>query len=62
MWDARRKAVWLSAGLILGTFVSYQDSFDDDGTFVLPFFLFMESLVVIIITVFFFIYSRKQKS
>lgn len=60
MWDARRKAVWVAAGLILGTFVSYQDSFDEDGTFVLRFFLFMESLVVIIISVLFYIYSRRK--
>ena len=60
MWDARRKAVWVSAGLILGTFVSYQDSFDEDGRFILPFFLFMEALVMIIIAVLFYIYSRKK--
>lgn len=60
MWDARRKAVWVSAGLILGTFVSYQDSFDEDGHFILPFFLFMEALVVTIIAVLFYIYSRKK--
>jgi hypothetical protein len=60
MWDARRKAVWIAAGLILGTFVSYQDSIDEDGRFVLRFFLFMESLVVIIISVLFYIYSRRK--
>ncbi|HKZ01633.1 MAG TPA: hypothetical protein VJ180_05305 [Pyrinomonadaceae bacterium] len=50
----------MSAGLILGTFVSYQDSFDENGRFILPFFLFMEALVVTIIAVLFYIYSRKK--
>lgn len=60
VWDAKRQMIWLVAGLALGTFVAYQDSHDEDGTFVLSFFLFMETLVLIIIGVLFYIYSRKS--
>ncbi len=60
MWDTKRQIIWLAAGLTLGTLVAYQDSFDEDGRFVWRFFVFMESLVLIIITVLFYIYSRKK--
>lgn len=60
MWDWKRQLIWLVAGLLLGTLVAYQDSFDEDGTFVTSFFIFMESLVVIIIVVLFYLYSRKK--
>lgn len=59
-WDAKRQFIWLAAGLVLGTLVAYQDSFDEDGTFVPRFFVFMESLVLIIIALLFFIYSRRK--
>lgn len=60
MWDTKRQLIWLTAGLALGTFVAYQDSFDEDGTFVPRFFVFMESLVLIIILVLFYLYSRRK--
>ena len=46
--------------MLLGTFVAYSDAHDEDGTFVPRFFIFMESLVLIIIAVLFYIYSRKK--
>ena len=60
MWDWKRQLIWVAAGLLLGTLVAYQDSFDEDGTFVPSFFIFMESLVLIIIGVLFYLYSRKK--
>ncbi len=60
MWDAKRQFIWLAAGLTLGTLVAYSDAHDEDGTFVPSFFIFMESLVLIIIAILFFIYSRKR--
>jgi len=60
VWDKKRQLVWLAGGLILGTWVSYSDSFNDDGTFVPRFFIFMESLVLLIMGVLFWIYSRKK--
>ena len=61
MWDWKRQLIWVAAGLLLGTLVAYQDSFDEDGTFVPRFFIFMESLVLIIIAVLFYLYSRKKR-
>ena len=60
MWDAKRQFIWLAAGLVLGTSVAYADARDEDGTFVPRFFIFMESLVLIIIASLFYIYSRKK--
>ncbi len=60
MWDWKRQLIWLAAGLALGTLVAYQDSFDEDGTFVPRFFVVMESLVLIIIVVLFYLYSRRK--
>ena len=60
MWDRKRQLIWLGAGLLLGTFVAYSDAHDEDGTFVPRFFIFMESLVLIIIATLFYIYSRRK--
>lgn len=59
-WDTKRQFIWLAAGIALGTFVAYQDAYDEDGTFVPRFFIFMETLVLIIISVLFYIYSRRK--
>ena len=60
MWDAKRQFIWVAAGVILGTFVAYSDAHDEDGTFVPRFFVFMESLVLGIIALLFYLYSRKK--
>ena len=61
MWDTKRQFIWLAAGLVLGTFVSWSDAHDEDGVFVPRFFIFMESLILIIIATLFYIYSRKKQ-
>jgi len=61
MWDAKRQLIWLAAGLALGTFVAYQDSYTEDGIFVPRFVIFMDTLVLIIILTLFYIYSRKKR-
>lgn len=61
MWDAKRQFIWLAAGIALGTFVAFTDAHDEDGTFVPRFFIFMESLVLGIIALLFYLYSRKSK-
>jgi hypothetical protein len=61
MWDAKRQLIWLVAGVALGTFVAYSDAHTDDGEFSPHFFVFMESLVLGIIALLFFLYSRKKK-
>ena len=60
VWDAKRQFIWLAAGLIVGTFVAFSDAHDEDGTFVPRFFVFMESLVLGIIALLFYYYSRKK--
>ena len=59
MWDTKRQLIWLAAGLVVGSFVLYQDSFDEDGRFSLRFFLFLETLLVLIISVMFYLYSKR---
>jgi hypothetical protein len=61
MWDAKRQFIWLAGGLALGTLIAYQDAHTEDGTFVPRFFVFMESMVLVIITTLFYIYSRKKR-
>jgi len=61
MWDAKRQFIWLAGGVALGTFIAYQDSYTEDGIFSPRFFIFMEGLVLIIITTLFYIYSRKKR-
>jgi hypothetical protein len=61
MWDAKRQFIWLAAGLALGTFVAYSDAHTEAGIFVPRFFVFMESLVLIIVTILFYIYSKKNR-
>jgi len=59
MWDKKRQLAWILGGLIIGTYISYSDSLDENGKFVLSFFVFMESLVLIIMAVLFWLYSRR---
>jgi flagellar biosynthesis protein FliQ len=61
MWDAKRQFIWLVGGLVVGTLVAFQDAHDEDGQFVPRFFVFMESLVLIIIAGLFYLYSRKKR-
>ncbi len=61
MWDTKRQLIWLVAGIALGTFIAYADSHTDDGEFSPHFFVFMESMVLGIIGVLYFLYSRKSK-
>jgi hypothetical protein len=61
MWDAKRQFIWMAAGVFLGTFVAYSDAHDEDGTFVPRFFFFMESLILGIIALLFYLYSRKKR-
>lgn len=59
MWDKKRQLIWVIGGILIGTYVAYSDSFLDDGTFVLSFFIFMETLVVLIMAGLFYLYSRR---
>jgi len=50
----------LASGIILGTYVAYSDARGEDGIFVPSFFIFMESLVLLIIGGLFYLYSKKR--
>ena len=60
MWDRKRQIIWLTVGLLFGTFSIYPIARDDAGHFDLQYFLQLETLLVAIIAVMFFIYSRKK--
>jgi hypothetical protein len=60
VWNAKRQFIWLVAGISAGTFIVYRDSYED-GHFVPLFFVFMETLLLIIISTMFYIYSKKKR-
>ena len=59
MWDKKRQLIWLIGGSVIGTYVAFSDSFLEDGTFVLSFFVFMEMLILAIMGGLFYFYSRR---
>jgi hypothetical protein len=60
VWDKKRQAIWIIGGLIIGTYISYSDSLDENGKLGIRFFIFMETLIVIIMGVLFWLYSRRK--
>jgi len=59
VWDKKRQLIWLIGGSVIGTYVAFSDSFLEDGTFVLSFFVFMEMLILAIMGGLFYFYSRR---
>ncbi len=59
MWDKKRQLIWIAGGVLMGTYVAYSNAINDEGNFVLSFFIFMESLILIIMAVLFYLYSRR---
>lgn len=60
MWDAKRQTIWLASGITVGTLVIYFDAHDDLGNFEPWVFVFWETILLGIIAVMFYIYSRKS--
>ena len=60
MWDGKRQTIWLVGGFLFGTFALYPIARDDAGRFDPQYFIQLETLLLIIICVMFFIYSRKK--
>lgn len=60
MWDAKRKLIWIVGGVLMGTYVAYSNSITDEGEFSLRFFVFMETLILLIMGGLFYLYSRKS--
>ena len=60
VWDRKRQIVWIVGGLIMGTYIAYSDSLDENGRLGVRFFILMEALVVLIMAGLFYLYSRKK--
>ena len=60
MWDTKRQIIWLVTGITIGTFVIYQDSYDEAGRFDGGMFAVLEILLLAIILTLFYLYSRKK--
>jgi len=58
-WDRKRQVIWILGGLVMGTYIAYSDSLDETGKFGVRFFIFMEALVLLIMVVLFYLYSRR---
>ena len=60
MWDRKRQIIWLGVGLALGTFWLYPLARDDAGRTDWQYFLQLEAILVLVVSVMFFAYSRKK--
>ena len=60
MWDTKRQIIWLATAIILGTFFLFPLGYDEAGRFDWNYFAQLEALLLAIITVMFYIYSRKK--
>ena len=40
-WDRKRQLIWIAGGIVMGTYIAYSDSLDENGNFVWRFFVFM---------------------
>ncbi|HXC70617.1 MAG TPA: hypothetical protein VN644_11605 [Pyrinomonadaceae bacterium] len=61
MWDKKRKFIWIIGGLLMGTYVAYSNSITDEGEFVFSFFVFMETLILVIMGILYYLYSRSHR-
>ena len=59
-WDRKRQLIWIVVGIVMGTYIAYSDSLDENGNFVWRFFVFMEALILLIMTGLLYLYSRKK--
>jgi EamA domain-containing membrane protein RarD len=60
VWDRKRQLIWLGVGLLFGTFSLYPLARDEAGRTDWQYFLQLETLLVVIICVMFYVYSRKS--
>ena len=59
-WDRKRQLIWVAGGMVMGTYIAYSDSLDENGNFGVRFFIFLESLILLIMAGLFYLYSRKK--
>ena len=62
MCDTKRQIIWLVGGISFGTFFIYWDACDDFGRFDPRMFVVLEILLLLIVLVLFYLYSRKKKT
>ncbi len=60
MWDTKRQVIWLVVGISFGTFIVYMDAHDEAGRFEASVFVFWEIILLAIVLILFFLYSRKK--
>ena len=60
-WDRKRQVIWIVGGLVMGTYIAYSDSLDENGKFGVRFFIFLEAVILLIMGGLFYLYSRKGK-
>ena len=60
MWDTKRQIIWLVTGVTFGTIIVYLDARDDAGSFDRSVFVFWEIVLLAIILILFFLYSRRK--
>jgi cbb3-type cytochrome oxidase subunit 3 len=61
MWDAKRQTIWLTTALAIVTFFAYQEAKDDTGRLDFAYFAQLEVVVLIVIAIMFYIYSKQRK-
>jgi len=61
VWDKKRKLIWIIGGLLMGTYVAYSNSITDEGEFVFSFFVFMETFILVIMGILYYLYSRSHR-
>jgi hypothetical protein len=59
MWDRKRQIIWLGTGLLFGSFFLYPLARDDAGQTDWQYFLQLETLLLVVVGVMFYVYSRK---
>ncbi|MGH9943791.1 MAG: hypothetical protein ACRD9R_15710 [Pyrinomonadaceae bacterium] len=60
MWDTKRQIIWLAAGFLLGTLILYQHAHDDPEGFDPAYFALLEIILVAVIGMMFYFYTRKR--
>ena len=60
MWDTKRQIIWLVVGITFGSLIFYWDAHDEFGRFDPGSFVFLEILLLLVVLVLFYLYSRKK--
>jgi hypothetical protein len=59
MWDRKRQIIWLGVGILSGSFFLYPLARDEAGRTDWQYFLQLETLLLVIIAVMFYVYSKR---